>query len=128
MEKKTRIYAGKPAKFELPATGLAPGASVTFELYEPFGLGGDPVDKVTASVPSDDPHCIKAQWTYDHQKLKDKVSGSTFYLICRGGETAISVACIEVVQKFETTVKDSAGHPLANHRVILRSPRGPQIE
>jgi hypothetical protein len=122
-----RIKAGKPFKLKVNATGMAPGQNVDFDVYElPYGFAADPVDTFQAPIDSDDPHLAEGQWTYDHAKLKDKVSGNVFAIVARAN-TAVSITAVEVVDSFEHTLTGEDGKPLKNQPVILSSARGDDL-
>ncbi|MBI3726024.1 hypothetical protein HY251_19010 [bacterium] len=124
-----RIESGKPVKISADVTGLAPGSKVEFQVFEPFGLGGDPIQKVSGATSEKNPHRVEVEWTYDHKAHERKVHGSTLLIVAKAGETAVSISkLIEVVEKLETTVKDAGGKVLADRDIVLRSQRGPNFD
>ncbi|MEZ0227050.1 MAG: hypothetical protein ACAI25_00375, partial [Planctomycetota bacterium] len=84
------LRARKPVRIQVPCAGLEPGSKVSIKIFEPHGLGGDPVDTLQATV-SKDGGVAETTWTYDHAKYKDKVTAARFVLLIEGGgRTTIS--------------------------------------
>src|SRR5205085_1509481 len=116
-----------PVKLTITCSGLEPGATVSVSVYEPHGLGGDPVETFDATI-SDEGFEATAEWTYDHEKHKDDVSGALFlFVIVGAGRTTVSPP-MQFVDLFQATLKDDAGQPAANRFVRLHASRGPSVD
>lgn len=123
-EKKAKV--GKPLRIAVPCAGVEPGGSVKVKVFEPHGLGGDPIETLTAKV-DEAGGLASVDWTYDHQKHKDKVSQALFVFLVEGaGRTSISQP-IQFVQTLEMTIQDEAGHPAAERLVVLHANRGESV-
>src|SRR5947209_5162841 len=59
------LRAGKPLKIVVPCGGIEPGGSVKVKVFEPHGLGGAPLDTLTAQVDKGG-GVATVSWTYDY--------------------------------------------------------------
>jgi len=120
------LIAGKPLNIAVPCAGLAPGSPVTIKVFEPNGLGGDPVETLQAKV-DDEGGVAETSWTYDYSKYKEKTHGAVFVLLVEGGGRVTLSEPIEFQELFDAKIQDEAGHPAAHREVVLHADRGENI-
>lgn len=111
---------GEPMTIETNVLGYPEDTDVEFRIFEPHRIHEDPVDTVTGKTIKEH-RGVEVEWTLDYESKKDDLSSTRFVVIARCGDTANISEEFEVKEKFETTVKDSAGDPVPNAEVLLRA-------
>jgi outer membrane protein OmpA-like peptidoglycan-associated protein len=99
---------------------------VDVKVFEPAGLGGDPIETFQATVDDMGASAV-ATWTYDHSKHKDKVSSTLFLFLVEGSGRVSASAPVLFVDLFDSTIQDASGNPASYRFVTLRADRGADV-
>ncbi|HZU99748.1 MAG TPA: peptidoglycan-binding protein, partial [Planctomycetota bacterium] len=119
------LKAGEPVTIQVPCAGLSVGDSVKIKVFEPHGMGGDPIDTIDAKVATEG--MATGTWTFDASKEKPGLRRSVFVFVAEGAGRVTVSSPVSFVDSFEAAIADSQGNKAANRVVKLHASRGEDV-
>jgi len=114
------LVCGEPLMIETDVLGFAAGTDVEFRICEPNRLHESPVDTLTAQT-TDEDRGVSVDWTFNWDDHKGSVHVARFVCIAQVDTLVAISEPFWIYDRFETTLQDGDGAPLAHARVRLRA-------